>query len=264
MVQQGDALDTYALRNDWTNASRRLSLLAQCLDPITQSRLASLGIPLGARCLEVGAGTGSTACFLADRVGARGHVIATDLDTRFLLSLEQPRLEVWQHDVSTDELPEAQFDLIHARWLLYHLSSPTAAVAKLARALRPGGALLLEDVDFFPLSESPSTDFIRYMEAVAAEVGARVGHDGHWAARRLPELLTEQGLRELNVDARVTPVWGGEPMARFWILTGEQVRSPLLESGRLSAAELERGLSLLADSSFWSYSTANVAASARR
>jgi hypothetical protein len=63
----------------------RLGLLCQALDPLTQGRLDRLGVQPGWSCLEVGAGAGSVARALAARAGPGGRVVATDVDTRFLL-----------------------------------------------------------------------------------------------------------------------------------------------------------------------------------
>src|SRR5262245_60645354 len=89
----------------------RLRALEAALDSGTIRFLEALGTCEGWRCLEVGAGAGSIAAWLCQRVGATGHVLATDLDTRFLDALDAPNLEVRRHDITTDELPEGAFDL---------------------------------------------------------------------------------------------------------------------------------------------------------
>ena len=43
-----------------------------------------LGLGPGWRCLEVGAGSGSVARWLAAKVGPEGSVLATDIDTRWV------------------------------------------------------------------------------------------------------------------------------------------------------------------------------------
>jgi ubiquinone/menaquinone biosynthesis C-methylase UbiE len=77
-----------------------------------------IGITRGWSCLEVGAGAGSIARWLAQRVGSIGRVVATDLDTRFFEDAAGTNLEVWRHDVTRDPFPTAEFDLVHVRWLL--------------------------------------------------------------------------------------------------------------------------------------------------
>jgi len=54
---------------------------------------------------------------------------------------------VIRHDVGVDPLPEAAFDLVHARLVLIHVPQAAAALARLAAALRPGGWLVIEDFD---------------------------------------------------------------------------------------------------------------------
>jgi len=54
---------------------RRLGLLEEIFDPVSRRRRS--GVQAGWRCLEVGAGRGSMAVWLAERVGPRGGVVAT-------------------------------------------------------------------------------------------------------------------------------------------------------------------------------------------
>lgn len=72
----------YALDNAWERAKRRLTLLEQHLDPMTERRLAMLGVDHGWSALEVGGGGGSIAQWLCRQVGTDGHVTATDIDIR--------------------------------------------------------------------------------------------------------------------------------------------------------------------------------------
>jgi ubiquinone/menaquinone biosynthesis C-methylase UbiE len=66
-------------------------------------------------------GRGSIAAWLSERVGPTGQVIATDIGTRFLETLQRPNLEVRRHNIVTDPLPEDEFDLVHVRLVLMHL-----------------------------------------------------------------------------------------------------------------------------------------------
>ena len=114
-----------------------------------------LGVGQESRCLEVGGGRGSVAAWLCEQVGPTGKVLATDIDTRFLEQLRQRNFEAQAHDITIDSLPDGQFDLVHARWLLHHLPRPELAIRRMVSALRPGGWLLLEEVDFFPVLTCP-------------------------------------------------------------------------------------------------------------
>ena len=59
-------------------------------------------------CIELGAGAGSIAAWLADHVGEAGKVIATDVEP-LLLNCSQH--EVVRHNLETDDLPKQTFDL---------------------------------------------------------------------------------------------------------------------------------------------------------
>ena len=91
---------------------KRLRLLEQFEDPRSQRYLAALGIQRGWRCLEVGAGSGSIARWMAEQVGPQGQVVATDINLRFLTELTLPNVEVRQHDIRTDSLEPDTYDLV--------------------------------------------------------------------------------------------------------------------------------------------------------
>ena len=128
-------------------AAQRFLSLESLHDPHTTRHLLATGVGRGWQCLEIGGGSGSIGRWLADRVGAEGHVLVTDIDPRFLTNSDRANLEVRRHDVSTDPLPEAAFDLIHTRLVLIHVPQRDAALARLVGALKPGGWLVVEDYD---------------------------------------------------------------------------------------------------------------------
>ena len=92
----------YALDNSWDRAKRRLSLLEQYLDPMTKRRLSMLGVGLGSRCLEVGAGGGSIAAWMCEQVGAAGSVVATDINIELIQDMKHANFTAKQHDITKD------------------------------------------------------------------------------------------------------------------------------------------------------------------
>jgi SAM-dependent methyltransferase len=119
-----------------------LATLAALLDEATFGHLERLGVTADWRCWEAGAGAGTVAQWLADRVGATGHVLATDIDTGRLTDGRSAGFEVRRHDLAAGSAPGSGFDLVHARLVLEHLPDPPAALVVMAGALRPGGWLL--------------------------------------------------------------------------------------------------------------------------
>ncbi|MGH9004672.1 MAG: class I SAM-dependent methyltransferase, partial [Acidimicrobiia bacterium] len=149
-----------------TEERRRLELLEECLDPLTNRSLDAIGVERGWRCLEVGGGGGSVTRMLCSRVGPSGRVTAVDLDTRFLDEIGQDNLDVQRRDVVAEGLPGTGYDLIHARWVLVHLPTREKLLEEMVAALRPAGWLLVEDLDAYPvtaLGEGVYAEFFRAM-----------------------------------------------------------------------------------------------------
>lgn len=127
----------------------RPDLLEQLFDPGSRRRR-ELARP-GWRCLEIGAGRGSMAVWLAERVGPAGQVVATDIDCRYLERLDLPNLQVVRHNIvddPADVLGPGSFDLVCARLVLFWLAGrQQEAVRQMVRCLRPGGWLIDEEGD---------------------------------------------------------------------------------------------------------------------
>jgi hypothetical protein len=70
---------TYAFKNALDAQRARLRTLETLFDPGTIRYLEARGVAPGWRCAKVGAGRGSIAAWLYDRVGPEGSVLATDL-----------------------------------------------------------------------------------------------------------------------------------------------------------------------------------------
>ena len=101
----------------------RLALLEDIFDSV--SRQCHAFVQPGWRCLEVGAGRGSMAVWLAQQVGTTGRVVATDVDTSYLKRLDFPNLEVRRHNILSDSLETLEpgsFDLVCARLVLFWLA----------------------------------------------------------------------------------------------------------------------------------------------
>src|SRR3954466_14899908 len=141
-------MSTYVFDQAWQKERGRLTALESLYDGVSRRLLDERGVRAGWRCLEVGGGAGGIARWLADRVGETGYVLATDLDTRFLRQDVRPNLEVRTHNIVTDPLDEAVFDVIHARAVVEHVADREQVIKRLAAALRPGGWLVIEEVDF--------------------------------------------------------------------------------------------------------------------
>jgi len=237
----------YVFDSDFASEEVRLGLGATLWDPGTFERLTRLGPLDGARCLEAGAGTGSVAAWLAERVGPAGEVVATDLRTDRLDWLRGGGVTVLRHDVATDALGEDAFDLVHARLVVQHLPQRHDVVGKLARALRPGGVLVCEDTDTAALfSHAARDDFLAEVKRAAYAVMREAGY--HAACSLLDvELIEQAGLHDVTSDGRARVVRGGTDAVRWFGLWIEHLSPAMLARGSVDASRLDAALAELRD-----------------
>jgi len=221
--------------------SERLALLESCRDPATIARLEQLGVAPGWRCLEVGAGRGSIARWLADRVTASGSVVAVDIDPRFLTDVPE-NVQVRQLDIREQGVEPGEYDLVHCRALLMHMPDPKATLARMVSALRPGGVLLAEEGDFgmyhyggHPDAQALSEGARRALDAVtdAGVFNARFG-------RELPAMLPACGLELLGSTVETRVAEPGEPHYEFARVSALESVPGFLAAGLMDGANVER------------------------
>jgi len=246
----------YALPNAWELARRRLALLEACHDAASVRRAEALGVGPGWRCLDAGAGGGSVARWLAAAVGPGGSVVAADLDVTLLERIEAPNLEVRRMDLAVDDLPSGGFDFVHTRLVLLHIPERERVLRRLVEALRPGGIILLEEDDIFPVLATAEGPYLAAWQAFL-EVMQGGGTDPEWA-RLLPERLGPLGLVDVEAELDGQFFRGGSEPAQFWSLTWEQVRD------RMPTAVVDAGQAALEDPARWFYGPAKVVAWGRR
>jgi len=221
--------------------AERLAILAATHDHGSARLITRLGIRVGWRCLEVGTGQGSMARWLAEAVGAGGEVLATDLDLRFVGD-GPDHLTFRRHDIGTDPLPTAYFDLAHARGVLQSMPQREQAVTNMTRAVHPGGWVVVEDVDWQVFDEQtlpePFGELHRAARTASAEL---LGYDPFWG-RRVLGVLGDAGLTELASRGRVTTMYGGTPSAEWYILALERNGSALVAAGLMDAATIAEAI----------------------
>jgi SAM-dependent methyltransferase len=244
----------YVLDNALQQARERLAAGAEWLDPWTIGHLEAIGVAPGWACLEVGAGGGSIAEWLCKRVGDQGHVLATDVDPRFVGELGYPNLAVQRHDITVDELPVNTFDLVHARLLLEHLSNRDPALSKMVAALKPGGWLLVEDFDHITcgvVDPPGGTERSRvYQKVWDADLKYMNAHGISLdMGRRLYGMCRASGLLHIEAEGHVLMSGGGSAFGRFLYLGSQPFRDAYLAMG-LTNDEIDAFLSLLLDPEF--------------
>jgi SAM-dependent methyltransferase len=201
---QISAQDRYMIRGG-IPGRERLRVLARAMAPTTSALLDRVALAPGMRCLDAGCGGGDVTCELARRISPGGHAVGLDIDETTLdLAREEAdaqaigNVEYRVGDILATDLAPA-YDAIYVRFLLTHLADPPAAVARIAAGLRPGGVLIVEDIDFTgAFCHPPSPAYDRYARVYTETAWAR-GVDPN-IGPRLPGLLAGAGLQPVHVN----------------------------------------------------------------
>ena len=239
----------------------RLTLMSEMLDPYMRFRLKQLGVREGWKCLEVAAGNGSISQWLAEKVGPTGHVVTSDIDTRFLERCSRPNLEVRKLDITSDPLGD-DYDLVCGRAFLHHIPERIDLVARLAVAVKPGGYMLIEEPDFHPVlaTDSPVVrDFWQGFLAWAANQGI-----DYFIGRRLGMLFRKAGFIDIDVRGETILFNGASSQWRCWKLTFEELGESILSSGLITPTVWNETLAQLDNAEFWTWGNSFVTTSGKR
>ena len=113
---------------------------------------ALLAVKSGSSVAEVGAGHGQMAIRMAQKVGPRGHVYASEIDPQRVAEIEQRARDAGLNNLTvvtaspTDSgLPAACCEGVYMIGVYHHFTDPAATDASIFQALKPGGRLLVDD-----------------------------------------------------------------------------------------------------------------------
>lgn len=258
---------SYVLDSGWQAERQRLDRQASLFEDHTRARLDGLGLAAGASCAEVGAGTGTIASWLCERVGPGGRVVATDVDTRFVEALDHPALEVRSSDITRDPLGDREFDLVHERWVLMHLAERQQALAHMVDATRPGGWVVVEDYDIVlsggATHGGPAP--VRRVAEAMAELITFAGGDPRFGSAAAPALVAA-GLEDVHTSTCLHQLrCGSQEAIDSFVLTAEQLAEPLVATGLCDQATIEAAKTQVeAPSDDWLFIPVLVTAMGRR
>lgn len=234
-------MSDYVFDQAWTREKQRLDALGGLCDEGTIRHLRARGIRPGWRCLELGAGSGTIARWMAREVGPTGHVVATDLDARFLEPLAADGIEVRCEDIVAHPPSVGVYDLVHARAVLQHIPAREQVFASLVRAVRPGGWLVLEDAITPHASCHPPLPVWPVLMGAMAAGLARAGADPAYGMA-LPSAFARAELADLGCDARAPIMASATPSMDFVRLSIEHIADKLVGAGVVTQRELDDAL----------------------
>jgi ubiquinone/menaquinone biosynthesis C-methylase UbiE len=167
---------------------KQLEAMYRIGDAVRRRRLvrAALAAAPGERILDVGCGPGFYCAELLDEVGADGRIVGLD-GSPHMLALARRRCEghdnVEFHEADATALPvaDASFDGAICVQVLEYVADTPSGLAELYRVLRPGGRVVVWDIDWATVSWH-SADPARMARALTA-------WDEHLVHRSLPKTL---------------------------------------------------------------------------
>ena len=220
----------------------RLQVQATVHDPTTFRHFETIGVTEGWRCLEVGAGAGSVARWLAERVGPTGKVVAADIDPKYLDNLTGPTVDVRRCDITRDDVERDSYDLVHSRLLLNHVTDPVHVLQRMTAAVRPGGWLVAEEPDnsvCAPVDRSHllAEAWARYNQGFG-ECLASAGVMDMRFGGILPACMESLGLVEMGTEGIARIFHAGDAYSHMVIQAMQHIDGILLANGVLTESEI--------------------------
>ncbi|PSM47987.1 SAM-dependent methyltransferase [Chroococcidiopsis sp. CCALA 051] len=245
----------------------RLQAIERVFDPASRQRIQATGISPNWCCLEVGAGAGSIARWMAEIVGENGKVVAVDLNTRFVAKSKRANIEIIESDIRHLALKSQSFDLIHTRYVLIHVPEFQVALAKMLDLLKPGGWIVIEEPDFSAAraiagNEAACQSMNRVNEAIAQMFASR-GMDYAFGVK-LPTIFQQLNLQELSVENDTPLAPGGSGIATVMKMSAERLADKYIATGKATQQDIERYCQIAEDPQSWAIYYSTIGATARK
>jgi ubiquinone/menaquinone biosynthesis C-methylase UbiE len=157
--------------------------------------------------LEVACGPG----FVTERLAAslpNSPITALDIDQGLLNKAKtllgdvpESKVQFVQASAYHTGLPDNEYDYAIARLLFLHLHDPLQAAQEIMRVLKPGGKLVIIDIDdgIFGVIE-PDVEVLPLILQKISQYQASNGGNRH-VGRSLPRLLSLAGYQDVDLDA---------------------------------------------------------------
>lgn len=156
------------LFGDTDVAARRLQILAEVFADSTRPFLRDAATRTRPLAVDLGCGPGFSTHLLAN-VLACDHVVGVDNSQHFIAlarATTTATVSFHLHDVASVPFPVPPADLLFCRLLLTHMNDPRSVIARWATQLRPGGLLLMEEVEWIDTTHPVFRPYLDIVEAL--------------------------------------------------------------------------------------------------
>lgn len=180
----------------------------------TLRQLRLVGLEPGSIALDAGAGTGAVARRMAAEVGPSGRVVAVDasaerndIGRRKAAEAGVENLSFVKGELDALPFPDSSFDFVWSRFVFEYLQEPDVVLRELVRVVRPGGKLVVGDLDGNGLFHYPLPNGVaRGLEKMMA---ALTGRFDAFAGRKLFHRFRRAGLESIRVHLMPYHLYAG-------------------------------------------------------
>jgi hypothetical protein len=132
---------------------------------------------------------------------------------------------------------EAEYDVVYARFLLTDLRDPGAELDRMLAALRPGGRLIVEDIDHRGVLSEPPHPVVERFKEIYDESARRNGGDP-WIGVKLPAMIAAAGLQRVQTTV-VQPAGLDDESKLLHALTLENIKAVAIRHGVATEEEID-------------------------
>jgi SAM-dependent methyltransferase len=223
----------------------RLAEQARVWEPAAEALLDRIGVPAGARCVDLGCGPAGILAPLARRAGPQGLVIGVDRAAAHVAAAREharaaglATVEIVEDDAYATRLPRGAFDLVHARFVIAPLGRGEALVREMIALARPGGVIALQEPDHSAFAYLPPTRAWARIKRMLDKAFPLFGGDAY-AGQRVFGLLRRMGLEDVQVSAAALALHGRHPYMRTPLHGLAAARRFILDAGIATEAEID-------------------------
>ena len=168
--------------------------------------LRNLGVSNDNLILEVGSGPGFYTKILLDNF-INSEIVSLDIDENLLkysnnmLKDYKERVTFLNDDITKSSIPDEYFDTIIVRFVFQHLTEPIAALKEIYRILKPGGKVIIIDVDSELWGVTfPKSDLIKNLNSDLAKYQSSL-NGNRTIGRSILTLLRLLKFKNLNIES---------------------------------------------------------------
>ncbi len=184
----------------------RLKLQAKIFWSQERHSLLEAGLKPEYRVADIGCGSGIITAQITELL-TTGEVVGFDVKAQLIiiaqmLARQTPKMSICTGNVySLHHVPDNSFDFVYARLLFQHLDQPLIALQEIYRILKPGGTVLIQDIDDGWIKLYPEPPELQKLITIANQLPATRGGD-RTVGRKLVQYLSQANFQQITCTLR--------------------------------------------------------------